>query len=100
MAFELAPQPGEPGDSDPRTSHVDERFGERKRLVSDGMQVLARGAMLCPACALPISPPPRARPRARMRCGWCNHPGVVADFVRGDVVDTAANEVRVVARLV
>ena len=100
MAFALTPQPGEPGGRDDRTEHVDERLDERKRLVADGMQVLARGAMLCPGCAIPISPPPRARPRARMRCGWCSHAGVVADFVRGDVTDTAANEVRVVARIV
>ena len=80
--------------------HVDERFDERKRLVTDGMQVLARGALLCPSCAIPISPALQAKPRARMRCGWCNHAGFVSDFVRGDVVDTAANEVRVVARIV
>jgi hypothetical protein len=99
VALHLTPQPGEPGDSEERTTRVEERFDERKRLVTDGMQVLARGAMLCPSCHLPISPIPRAKPRARMRCGWCNHAGLVADFVRGDVVDTAANEVRVVARI-
>ena len=99
MAFELTPQPGEPGGPDGRTEHVDERLDERKRLVADGMQVLARGAMLCPSCALPISPPPRAKPRATVRCGWCDHPGLVADFVRGDIVDTPANEVRIVARI-
>lgn len=100
MALHLNPQPGEPGDSEELTSRVEERLDERKRLVSDGMQVLARGAMVCPSCAIPIAPAPRAKPRARMRCGWCNHPGLVADFVRGDLVDTAANEVRVVARIV
>jgi hypothetical protein len=99
MAFEITPQPGEPGDSEERTARIDERFDERKRLVTDGMQVLARGAMLCPGCGLPISPAARAKPRAPMRCGWCNHAGRVADFVRGDIVDTPANEVRVVARI-
>lgn len=100
MALHLTPQPGEPGDAEERTTRVEERFDERKRLVADGMQVLARGAMVCPSCALPISPAPRAKPRARMRCGWCSHAGLVADFVRGNVVDTPANEVRVVARIV
>jgi hypothetical protein len=99
LAFELTPQPGEPGGPDGRTEHVDERLDERKRLVADGMQVLARGAMLCPSCALPISPPPRSRPKAAMRCAFCDHTGLVRDFVRGDVLDTAANEVRVVARI-
>jgi hypothetical protein len=95
----LTPQPGEPGDAEARTGHVDERFDERKRLVVDGMQVLARGAMLCPSCALPIAPPARVRPKAEMRCGFCGHSGPAHAFVRGDVVDTPANEVRVVARI-
>ena len=99
MAFEFTAQPGEPGDSEARTGHVDERFDERKRLATDGMQVLARGAMLCPSCALPISPPARVRPKAEMRGGFCDHTAPVHEFVRGDLVDTAANEVRVVARI-
>jgi hypothetical protein len=99
MALELTPQPGDPAGPDGRTEHVDQRLDERKRLVADGMQVLARGAMLCPSCALPISPPARARPRAEMRCGFCDHNAPVHAFVRGDLVDTAANEVRIVARI-
>ena len=99
MALHLTPQPGEPGDSEDLATRVEERFDQRKRLVTHGMQVLATGAMVCPSCDLPIFPIPRAKPRARMRCGWCEHAGIVADFVRGDVVDTPANEVRVVARI-
>jgi hypothetical protein len=99
MAFELTPQPGDTAGPDGRTEHVDERLDERKRLVADGMQVLARGAMVCPSCALPISPPSRTRPKAQMRCGFCDRNGPVHEFVRGDIVDTAANEVRVVARI-
>jgi hypothetical protein len=95
----LTPRPGEPGDSEARTGHVDERFDERKRLVTDGMQVLACGALLCPSCALPMAPPARIRPKAEMRCGFCDHSGPAHAFVRGDVVDTASNEVRVVARI-
>lgn len=71
----------------------------RKRLARDGVQVLARGAMLCPACALPISPSACVKPKARMGCGFCGHSGQVRDFVRGGITDTAANEVRVVARI-
>jgi hypothetical protein len=99
MAFEFTRQPGEPGGPDGRTEHVDERLDERKRLVADGMQVLARGAMVCPSCALPISPPARPRPRAELRCGFCDHSAAVHEFVRGDIVDTVANEVRIVARI-
>lgn len=99
MAFFLTPQPGEPGDRETAAGRIDERFDERKRLVADGMQVLARGSLICPRCTLPISPPPRLRPTAKMTCGFCHHADVVHAFVRGDIVDTAANEVRIVARL-
>jgi hypothetical protein len=34
-----------------------------------------------------------------MHCGFCEHSAPVHEFVRGDVVDTAANEVRIVARI-
>jgi hypothetical protein len=100
MALHLSAQPDDPNDPDARAAHFEERFEEAKRLVADGVQVLARGAMVCPSCALPIAPPPRARPKALMRCGFCDHRSPVHAFVRGDVVDTPANEVRVVARIV
>ena len=100
MSFELAPQPGDRGEPEVKTGRTGgAALGEDKRLVRDGLQVLARGAMLCPECALPIAPPIRIRPRAELRCGFCEHAAPAHAFVRDDVFDTPANEVRVVARI-
>jgi hypothetical protein len=98
MGFELAPDPGdrgEPGVKQGRTGGA--AVGEH-RLVRDGVEVLARGALVCPTCALPISPRPRTRPRAILRCGYCDHASVAVDFLREDVIDAAANDVVLVAR--
>ena len=75
-------------------------IGEERRLVRDGMQVMARGSMICPECTLPISPPPRIRPKAELRCGFCDHLAPAHAFVRDGTFDTFANEVLVVARVV
>ncbi len=100
MGFELAPDPGdrgEPGVKQGRTGGA--AVGEH-RLVASGVQVLARGALVCPTCALPISPAPRIRPRATLTCGFCDHEAAALEFLRGDVRDTAANDAVLVARLV
>ena len=73
--------------------------GEDRRLVRDGVQVLARGALACPACALPIWPAPRLHFRAELRCAFCDHAGEAVEFVRRDALDTPANDVMLVARL-
>jgi len=101
MAFELAPDPGDRGEPDVKLGRTGgAAVGEDRRLVRDGMQVLARGAMLCPECALPIAPPPRIRPRAALSCAFCEHTAPAHAFVRDDVADTAANAVMVIARVV
>jgi hypothetical protein len=101
MSFQIAPDPGEKGESDVKAGRVGgAAVGESRKLVRDGYALLARGALLCPECSLPIAPPARIRPKAELGCAFCGHTGAVRDFVRGDVVDTPANEVRVVARIV
>jgi hypothetical protein len=101
MAFEVAPDPGDRGEPDVKLGRTGgSAVGEHRRLVRDGMQVLARGAMLCPECALPLAPPSRIRPRAELSCGFCDHTAPAHAFVRDGVRDTAANAVTVVARIV
>ena len=100
MAFELAPDPGdrgEPGVKQGRTGGS--AVGEDPRLVADGVQVLARGALICPACALPISPAPRIRPRETLSCGFCSHTTIALDFLRREIADAPANNVVLVARV-
>jgi hypothetical protein len=101
MAFELTPDHGDKGEPDVKVGRLGgAAVGERRKLVESGMQVLARGALICPDCSLPISPPARIRPKAELGCGFCGHLAEVRDFVRGDLVDTPSNEVRIVARIV
>jgi hypothetical protein len=100
MSFEIAPNPGDRGEPDVRIGRSGgAAIGEDRRLVHDGVQVLARGALVCPSCALPIAPAPRIAPRAALRCGFCDHTAEALDFLREDMIDAPANDVAVIARL-
>jgi hypothetical protein len=100
MGFEIAPDPGDRGEPDVKLGRTGgSAVGENRRLVENGLQVLARGALVCPRCALPISPAPRIRPRSELRCGFCEHAAEAVAFLREDVVDVPANDVVLVARL-
>jgi hypothetical protein len=99
MAFELAPDPGDRGEPDVKLGRVGgSAVGEDRRLVRDGAQVLARGALACPECDLPISPAPRVPPRSELRCGYCDHTAEARSFFRRGVADAAGNDVHLVAR--
>jgi hypothetical protein len=96
----IAPDPGDHGEPDVKLGRVGgEAVGEAK-IVNDGLQVLARGALACPACSLPVWPAPRVRPREELVCGFCDHQGIALDFLREGVFEAPANEVVLVARLV
>ena len=100
MAFELAPDPGDRGEPDVKLGRSGgSAVGEDRRLVASGVQVLARGALICPSCALPLSPSPRTRPRAQLRCGFCDHAAEAVAFLREDAIDVPANDVVLVARV-
>jgi hypothetical protein len=100
VAFHLTPDPGDPGEPQVRLGRVGgAEAGEERRIVRDGVQVLAHGAMLCPACDLPM-PVAESVPAGRtIRCGFCDHVAPAQRFVREDVFDTVANEVYLVARV-
>jgi hypothetical protein len=96
----IAPDPGDPGearvDTGPATGAS---LGEHRRLVRDGAQVLAHGALVCPSCELPIAATRRLPATGTLRCGFCDHVAEARDFVLEDVFDTVANEVYLVARV-
>jgi hypothetical protein len=100
VAFHLTPDPGDPGEPQVRLGRVGGAdAGEHRRIIRDGVQVFAHGAMLCPRCDLPM---PVAGPMAAgvtVRCGFCDHRAPAREFVREDVFDTVANEVYLVARV-
>jgi hypothetical protein len=100
MGFEVAPDPGDRGEPDVKLGRTGgSAVGEERRVVRHGFQVLARGALVCPECELPISPAPRVKPRTPLRCGFCDHSAAAIEFLREDVYDTVGNESILVARL-
>ena len=100
MAFHLAPDPGDHGEPQVRTGRTGgAEIGEERRLLRDGRQVLAHGALVCPACELPIVPAARLPATGRLRCAFCAHAAEAREFIREDVFDTVANEVYLVARV-
>ena len=93
--------PGDPGQPDAKLGRVDgSESGAERRLVRDGMEVLAHGALLCPSCALPIAPGGQISLSRPLVCGFCDHAAPAREFMREDVYDTVANEVYLVARVV
>jgi hypothetical protein len=101
MGFELAPDPGDRGASEVRSGRLGRAaLGEDRRLVRTGVQVLARGALVCPECALPVAPPPRIPPRTKLTCAFCDHHAEAASFLAEDVIDAPANDVVLVARVI
>jgi hypothetical protein len=99
MAFEIAPDPGDRGEPDVRQGTTGGSVVGDPRLVDHGLQVLARGALVCPSCSLPISPAPRIAPRAILECGFCDHAAVAIEFLREELFDAPANDVVLIARV-
>lgn len=100
MGFELAPDPGDRGEPDVKQGRTGgSALGEDRRLVTEGAQVLARGALACPACSLPLSPVPRVAPRDPLVCGFCDHAAEAIEFLREDVHQAPGSDVILVARL-
>jgi hypothetical protein len=92
--------PGDPGQPNTKLGRVDgSEAGAERRLVRDGMQVLAHGALVCPQCALPLAIGGQLSAGRDLVCGFCDHAARAREFVREDVYDTLANEVCLVARL-
>lgn len=74
-------------------------LGSDHRLIHDGVEQLAHGAMICPGCSKPV---PIERPLAvsePLECEWCAASGPARDFLVRDVYDTSANEVLLIARI-
>lgn len=70
-----------------------------RRLVRDGVQVIASGALVCPGCELPLSGWPAVRASQMQSCAWCGHSAPARDLLRPGIHDTPANQVELVARI-
>ena len=100
MTLHLPADPGDPGQPRTKLGRVDgsEAAAER-RLLRDGVQVLAHGALVCPECALPLAIAGQLPVGRDLVCGFCDHAAPAREFVAEDVYDTLANEVYLVARV-
>jgi hypothetical protein len=100
VSIHLPADPGDPGQPKTKLGRVDgSEAGAERRLLRDGMQVLAHGALMCPECALPLAICGRVSAGRQVRCGFCDHAAPAREFVLHDVYDTVANEVYLVARV-
>ena len=97
MALHLDPQGEDPVRSRGGVRVTD--LGSEHRLIHDGVEQLAHGALVCPACAMPISIDVPIAIGAALDCGYCATSAPARTFLLRDVFDTAANEVLLVARL-
>jgi hypothetical protein len=101
MGFRITPDPGDRGLPEVRLGRAAGADSAlERRILRDGAQVLAHGALVCPECGLPIAAHGQLRLVAEVRCGFCDHAAAARDFVVEDVFDTLTNEVYVVARVV
>ena len=100
MSFRIPADPGDPGLPEVRLGRAAGAEGAlERRIVRDGAQVIAHGALACPSCGLPIAMAEPMAAAAELRCGYCDHTGRSRDFLVRDVFDTVENEAYLVARV-
>jgi hypothetical protein len=100
VGFEVPADPGDPGQPDVRAGRVDgATAGAHRKIVRDGVQVLAHGALVCPGCAIPMAVVAPLPVGSRLVCGYCDHSAPAREFLAEDVYDTVSNEVYLVARV-
>ena len=91
---------GDPGQPNTKLGRVDgSEAGAERRLLRDGKQVLAHGALVCPRCALPLAIGGQLPAGRDLVCAFCDHAAPAREFVAEDVYDTVSNEVYLVARV-
>ena len=74
-------------------------LGSEHRLLRDGVEQLAHGALVCPDCTMPVSIDGPVPIGANLLCSYCEQVRPARNFLLRDVYDTAANEVNLIARI-
>lgn len=101
MSFRIAFDPGEPGRPSIRLGRAaGAQAGFEQRILREGVEVIAHGALICPGCAMPIAAAGALPAGAEMGCGFCGHSARVRDYLVRDVYDTVGNEAQLVARII
>jgi hypothetical protein len=73
--------------------------GPEHRLIRDGIEQLAHGALVCPGCAMPVALGGPVGAGERLSCGYCRQSARAREFLVRDVYDTPSNEVYLIARV-
>jgi hypothetical protein len=101
MAFRIAFDPGDPGRPDIQLGRsAGSQAGFEHRIVREGLEVIAHGALICPACDLPLATATALPAGSPLECGFCGHTARSREFLACDVYDTLGNEAQLVARIV
>jgi hypothetical protein len=74
-------------------------LGSAYRLVQDGVEQLAHGALVCPDCSMPVRIEEPIGAGASLECGFCDESAPAREFLVRDVYDTPRNEVFLIARI-
>jgi hypothetical protein len=98
MALHLDPFEHEPVRQQEETVRVTD-IDEQAKVSRDGIEVLAHGALICPACDAPVVISDRIAASSEIGCGFCGYQARAREFLTPDVFDTVANEAYLVARL-
>lgn len=74
-------------------------LGSEHRLIADGVEQIAHGALVCPDCSMPVRIEAAIDVAGALACAWCEVEAPAREFLVRDVYDTAANEVLLIARI-
>jgi hypothetical protein len=100
MALGAPFNPGDPGDERAASTALGGARAELElRLVRDGVQVLARGSLVCPECELPLPGRPAVAATRALHCAWCGHSGRAVEMLREGPGGAPASRVALVARV-
>jgi hypothetical protein len=75
------------------------RTGEQRKVIRHAVRNIARGALACPCCDLPLLPPGPVSVATPIECPFCGEERPARHFLRLDAVDTTRNEVYLRARM-
>jgi hypothetical protein len=101
VSFRIDLDPGDPGRPDVRLGRAaGAEAGYERRIIREGVEVIAHGALICPSCDLPLVAATAIPAGAPVECGFCGHTARSREFLARDVYDTLGNEAQLVARIV
>lgn len=100
MSFRITRDPGDPGADRVSSGSLGGAESQlERRLLRDGVQVIARGTLVCPECDLPLPSSPAVGAAQPLTCSWCGHTAPARELLRPGAAGAPASAARLVARL-